>query len=352
MPLCRHRSARPPPRDCSGEPARHGTARRGGTRGPGGGRSPRHVRPGAGLRRPGGRGRRSGTLRGAPKSSREHPRGGRHRAPAPHPHSGSVRPQPCLSDPGPAGVAAPRVLKRFKGRGTGGAEISTGPGPECLPSVRGSAERSELRDSPPAHRGRSRRPSGSDSRPSGRSGSPAWTPGEAGGGSQGRGALPGQRAAPALRVPLLRLPGPLALGPPGSPRAALGFPGARPALAVGFVPRSRSRAAARSPGAPDRGAEGVRRWVPAPPPRRVPHQQMVLPPPHPRGCGAPTDRTWPGSALPQSALLRRGASGTGARSHGGRGPRAGRVKCPGGLRLLVGIRGLPGKRLLTERMSG
>lgn len=106
-------------------------------------------------------------------------------------------------------------------------------------------------------------------------------------------------------MPLIRLPGPLV--PASRPRGSA-------TLAVRFMARCRSRAAARSPGSsrPRRG--GVRRWVPAPPPRRAPHQQMVLRPPHPRGCGAPTDRTWPASALPPSALrpawpVRRGNRG-------------------------------------------
>lgn len=36
------------------------------------------------------------------------------------------RRSPCPSDPGLPGVAAPLVLKRFKGRETGGVKISTG----------------------------------------------------------------------------------------------------------------------------------------------------------------------------------------------------------------------------------
>lgn len=147
------------------------------------------------------------------------------------------------------------------------------------------------------------------------------------------------------------------------PAAPAGFPeggwrllGARAALAADLCLDPEAAPPPAAPARPVRGAEGVRRWVPAPPPRRAPHQQMVLRPPHPRGCGAPADRTWPGSALPPAAAPGPrvphclGDAGTGA-GQDGREPRYGRATCPGGRRLLVEVRGLPGKRLLTERMS-
>lgn len=155
-------------------------------------------------------------------------------------------------------MAAPLVLKRFKGRETGAVEISTGdsavrglhrgPGPSVCP----------LRGSPPSapSSGTCRQVTGAaPAAPRALAGAIAahkalrTDTGEAAGGSQGPGALPGQRAARALGVPLIRLPRPLVLDPPGSPRVAGGFSGARSTLAAGFVPRSRrSRAAARSPG--------------------------------------------------------------------------------------------------------
>lgn len=82
------------------------------------------------------------------------------------------RRSPCLSDPGLAGVAAPLLWKRFVGQGdTGSGDFHgrercprTSPGAQArvLPLCAGSAGRTELRDSPPGHRGRSRRLSGPD----------------------------------------------------------------------------------------------------------------------------------------------------------------------------------------------
>lgn len=151
--------------------------------------------------------------------------------------------------------------------------------------------------------------------------------------------------------------------PAGFPEGGWLVPGARPALAARFVPRCRSRAAARSPGTsrprcggcPQVGAGSPAASGPSPadgaagapcPGLRGPdglHLARLSPPavspPSPgrqrhRGRQRPA---WPG---------RRG------NRDGPRRPRAKvRVTCPGGRRLLAGVRGLPGKRLLTERMS-
>lgn len=161
--------------------------------------------------------------------------------------------------------------------------------------------------------------------------------GRSGKGFPPRGALLGQREAPGAaalqRSPLVPDPRRAPQGRRGgrSPPSGRLYRAAR--LRERFVPLSRRPAAPRSPGTSRPGAGGVRRWVPAPPPRRAPHQQMVLPAAHPRGCGAPTDRTGPGSG---TGALR--AAWPGRRGNRG-GPRrraqVGRVTCPGAHWLLV-----------------
>lgn len=242
-------------------------------------------------------------------------------------------------------MAAPLVLKRFKGRGTGGSgdfrggqrclRASPGPRPECFPSVRApprapsSGTRRRLTGAAPAASRAltgaigARKKLGTDT---GRS----WRGFPRAGSLAGTAGCPCAPSAPdsAARAARTR--------PTGLPESGWRVPALGPLLRRDLC---LDPGAALLPAAP--APPGVRRWVLSPGrERRAPHQQMVLRAPHPRGCGAPTDRTWPGSALPPPAAPHgRGDAGTGA-GHGGRGPRYGRVTCPGVGRLLAGARGL------------
>ncbi|XP_062466475.1 protein tfg-1-like [Pezoporus occidentalis] len=185
--------------------------------------------------------------------------------------------------------------------------------PKLLHFVRGSAERTDLRDLPPWDTpGPLPRSPGPPLRRTKSAGGSARALGGAGWGSQQRGALPGQQAAGAPGVPLA-LPAELAARTrawTGSPRAAGGALSSGPLFHVAqsgpaqgatcaSVPQPHRSPQPRHFPTPARGSPQVGACSPL---RRVPHRQMVLLEPHPRGCGAPKGRTGPCSAQPLPAL--------------------------------------------------